>query len=283
MTSMMYVDCHTHLTNSIATDVYQAHESIRICSLAVGTDELQILSGGDSSPSTHRTDFKPSRYYSIGLHPMILPDDVLNHTEVDSFGIAVDGYINTMNKLIGRLQSKSASNRIVAIGEIGFDTRSVLSMQFQRILFDKQVALAELFSLPIVIHCVRAFDELISAYSEHSTKISKSDVNIKYGEGKSGSTAWVVHGYTKSQELAQALYSRGMYLSFGSAVLKASSGLKNALTVMPSSHLLLETDTYTGAIDDIYYHTAVHRNIPLEELRRSVLENVTKVFDIDFG
>jgi TatD DNase family protein len=265
---MMYVDCHTHLTNSTSADDIRVHESIRIYSLAVGTDEMQVLSNSDKNLTLHQTTSKPYRYFSIGLHPMIVPNDILNQAELTSFVNTVDSYISKLGELISRLRSESPSYRIVAIGEIGFDTRSVLPMEYQRILFDKQVALAESFSLPIVIHCVKAFDELLSAHSAHNKRTSSPK-------------AWVVHGYVKSQELAQTLCSRGMYLSFGSAVLKAESGLSNMLTTIPSSRLLLETDMYSGTIDEIYNHTATHRNISLEELKKVVYDNATKVFDIE--
>lgn len=86
---------------------------------------------------------------------------------------------------------------LIAIGEAGFDRLRGPSFGIQRKIFEDQVRLAEDCNKPVVIHCVKAWDELLAAHKK-----------LKPG------LPWLVHGFRGKKELADQLIARGMYLSF---------------------------------------------------------------------
>ena len=81
--------------------------------------------------------------YSIGIHPWYIVED-----RIDS-----DLQI---------IESKLQSINCVAIGECGLDKRIETPMALQQMVFEKQLALAEKYQKPVIIHCVAAFQEIIA-------------------------------------------------------------------------------------------------------------------------
>ena len=85
----------------------------------------------------------------------------------------------------------------IAIGEAGFDKLRGPSPELQRKVFEEQVAISEELKKPVVIHCVRAWDELLAVHKKLKPKMP-----------------WLIHGFRGNTELAAQLLSKGMYLSF---------------------------------------------------------------------
>ena len=81
-------------------------------------------------------------YASVGIHPWEL-------TEANA------------DTLWESLQKAVEDKRVVAIGECGLDKLKGASLDLQIALFKKEALLAEAYSIPLVIHCVKAFNELI--------------------------------------------------------------------------------------------------------------------------
>ena len=92
---------------------------------------------------------------------------------------------------------------------------------------------------PLVIHCVKAWDELLASHR-----------NLK------PETPWLVHGFRGKKELAlQQLLSKGMYLSFWfDFVLRPESA--ELLRFLPKERIFLETDGADVDIKDIYNKVA---------------------------
>ncbi len=51
---------------------------------------------------------------------------------------------------------------VIFLGECGFDRLKGEDLAFQTTVFEAQIRLAESISKPVVIHCVKAFNEIIS-------------------------------------------------------------------------------------------------------------------------
>lgn len=112
-----------------------------------------------------------------------------------------------------------AEPRVVAIGECGLDRFRGPSLEVQQQVFEQQIQLAEELGLPMIIHCVRAFNELIA-------------LRLKYRP----SQPWIVHGFRGKPELARQLVGHGFYLSLGSLYNLAVPA------AVPAAYLLHETD-----------------------------------------
>lgn len=114
----------------------------------------------------------------------------------------------------------------VAVGECGLDYYvEELDRERQQVLFDGQLALAQRFGLPVVVHARRAVDAVIAA--------------IRRFPGVRG----VVHSYAGSHEQARQLWDLGYLLGLGGPVTYERANRVRALAAtMPLEHLLLETD-----------------------------------------
>lgn len=110
--------------------------------------------------------------------------------------------------------------RVVAIGECGLDRFRGPSLEVQQRVFEQQIRLSEELGLPLIIHCVRAFAELIA-------------LRLKYKPAQ----PWIIHGFRGKPELAAQLVRHGFYLSLGRLHNLAVPG------AVPPEQLLHETDS----------------------------------------
>ena len=173
--------------------------------------------------------------YSIGIHPWYIVED-----RIDS-----DLQI---------IESKLQSINCVAIGECGLDKRIETPMALQQMVFEKQLALAEKYQKPVIIHCVAAFQEIIAI--KNKLKIT---------------VPMIIHGFSKNIEVANELIKNGFYLSFGKYLL-LNSELELVFNSVPNERLFLETDTIEEDIKAVYELAAKYKNIKLAEMQ-SIIEN----------
>ena len=128
-------------------------------------------------------------------------------------------------------------------------------MEFQETVIRKEIALSEEENLPLVIHCVRAFNELLQLHKELKPK-----------------QPWVIHGFRGKKEVAEMLLKAGFYLSFG------DSFQDTALCAVPLNRLFIETDESDKNIERLYRRVADVRGEALEVLVEGIRKNVESVF-----
>lgn len=151
---------------------------------------------------------------------------------------------------------------ITAIGECGLDRRCDVPFDAQRAVFEQQIDLSEQHGLPLIVHCVRAFDDLIALRRRRRP-----------------SMPWVVHGFNRTADLAQRLTDAGLLLSFGGALLRPGSSARDALIRVPGDRWLLETDDDADLrITDVYAAAADLTHVPFDELCTILQANFEAVF-----
>ncbi|MDY3142612.1 MAG: TatD family hydrolase [Parabacteroides sp.] len=96
------------------------------------------------------------------------------------------------------LRELCANHPVFAIGEAGLDKCVAVPWNRQLSLFRMQALLAESLQKPLIIHCVKAWSELLGMKREVSPTVP-----------------WLVHGFRGNGILAQQLLSHGLRLSFG--------------------------------------------------------------------
>ena len=117
-----------------------------------------------------------------------------------------------------------------AIGECGLDKYSQVDFDIQKQYFIKQIKLSELTHKPLIIHCVKAYNELLNL-----KKIYKP------------TQPWLIHGFRKNKNVAEQLIKAGCFLSFGQYY------NPEALTfAFQAGHAFLETDMDVMPIEDVY-------------------------------
>ena len=147
-------------------------------------------------------------YHSVGIHPW--------HTS--------DVNIST----IEQLNTLATHPQVVAIGETGIDALKGDTIDKQIEIFCHHVALSEQHQKPLIIHCVKAFNEIIALKKQlHPTM------------------PWIIHGFRGKPQLASLLINHGFYISLGEHFNPQS------VTVIPTNRLLFETDESTLDINTI--------------------------------
>ncbi|MBQ0049562.1 MAG: TatD family hydrolase [Bacteroidales bacterium] len=156
--------------------------------------------------------------------------------DVDSLGVhpwhAADADVEeVMNKLCIRLQNDE-NHRIAAIGECGLDKLCTVPFPQQMTIFRRHIAWSLRFRLPLIIHCVRAWNELLALRQEYALP--------------SGDVPWIVHGFRGKPELMQQLLRAGFFVSFG------FRHNINALRQCPPERCYFETDTDPRSVTDLH-------------------------------
>jgi TatD DNase family protein len=149
----------------------------------------------------------------------------------------------------------SSDPRIVAIGETGLDKLKGPSLDVQIPVFKKHIALSESLGKPIIIHCVKAWEELIKVKKE--TKPTQP---------------WVIHGYRGKPELTKRLINEGFLFSVGESI------NIDSLQMIPIDSLFCETDEGEMSIRDVYLQASQAINMDREEFALRIAENVRRVF-----
>lgn len=144
-------------------------------------DTAAATSGNTVVNITPGETIDPDGWYSIGIHPWSTASGP------PSFAT------------LRRLVADARRNNVVAIGECGFDTLRGGDIDLQQQVFDFQAKLARRLGLPLVIHCVKAYDRLAAAVRRH----------------RPAPGTWVVHGFRGKPQLARQLLDMGLSLSLG--------------------------------------------------------------------
>lgn len=150
---------------------------------------------------------------------------------------------------------------IVAIGETGLDRRCLVPFEDQIRVFTEHVQLADQLGVPLIIHAVKSFDEI-----------------LRLKKALQPASQWIIHGFRGGLVLADQLLSAGICLSFGRALLHPSDGLRRAVQITPPDQFFLETDEDDVSIGDLYLRAAEIRGISQQELVFFVYQNFLAVF-----
>jgi TatD DNase family protein len=184
---------------------------------------------------------QPGITFTFGIHPWDLNEN--NH-----------------DQLLANVIKTSCNPLVIAIGEAGFDKIKGPDISLQRKTFEEQVRIAEEYGKPVVIHCVRAWEELLQ---EH--KILKPKM------------PWLVHGFRGKPELGLQLISKGMYLSFWfDYILKQESA--QLIRSLPKDRIFLETDGADADIRDIYNKVSGDLEVSVDELKEIIFSNFNIFF-----
>ena len=145
-----------------------------------------------------------------------------------------------------------------AVGEIGLDKACEVDFEQQRAVFEAQLRLAEQYKKPVVVHCVRAFEEVISALEKFTLK------------------AVIFHGFIGSQEQAARAVKKGYFLSFGARTERSKKTIE-ALRATPLDRLFIETDEADTPIAEMYALVARLRNTEVEEIEEATSRNYERI------
>lgn len=151
-------------------------------------------------------------FFSIGIHPW-----------------HVEHWMDEINIVKSLAQNKHC----IAIGETGLDKHVTKNLSQQLRAFEAQIDLSEELELPLILHCVRSWPEVLKVRKRIKPK-----------------QQWIFHGFSKNGLLKEVL-KENILLSFGKALIHESQ-LGEILLLVPLEKILLETDNSGIPIETIY-------------------------------
>lgn len=181
-------------------------------------------------------------FYSIGIHPWYI---VKERIEAD----------------LEIINQKMTTENCLALGECGLDKRTEVPFELQAAVFERQLLLAEKHQKPVVVHCVAAFQEVITL---------KKRLGI--------TVPMIIHGFSKNEQVAKQLLDNGFYLSFGKYLIR-NPHLETVFKSIPNNRFFLETDTVDESIDIVYALAAKYKNSTVDELQQLLASNYKTVFN----
>lgn len=204
-------------------------------SLAPGTVELEsVYFGQEKAPVSPRR--------SVGLHPWYLQGFDLQTAEV-------------------WLREQACLPAVLAIGEAGLDKVTSTPWDLQVTAFQCCYNISEQFRKPLIIHCVRAYGEILDLKKQWKP-----------------SQPWIFHGFEKNAGTARMLLNAGCWLSFGAALFRQNSHAAEALRQSPADRFFLETDVSDYSIELVYEQAATIRGVVPDDLERLIQANFEDVF-----
>lgn len=226
-----FIDLHTHRRNT-ALDV-----------VAISNFSQKDFENGQNTEG--------SLFASVGLHPWFLRKE---------------NFENDFEKISQLVDNQN----IIAIGECGLDKIKGEDLAFQTHVFEAQIRLAESVSKPVLIHCVRAFNEVVAVKKRLNPTIPL-----------------VIHGFNKNVNVLNELLRHGFFISVGAAILAKNtadtegSSFANILTEIPFDRLFFETDNAENVkISTIYETAAKVLDKDINALKSIVYANFERHFKI---
>lgn len=190
------------------------------------------------------TQNEPDQLFSAGLHPWhigkVNPDECFQ---------AIERSIEQKNMLL--------------VGECGIDRSISTDFALQELYFKEQIYIAGEHNKPLIIHCVRAYSDILRLKKE-----TKSNV------------PWIIHGYRGNQIITQSLIKHEFYFSVGEPLLN-DKAKHDVLQIIPLKRLFFETDDHKISIGKIYLFAAQILKIDEKLLTEAIFNNFKIIFGAD--
>jgi len=209
---LVVFDSHAHLQDA------RIEEPARVWARARETGVTRVLLAGVDAADWERQaslEHLPGVFRSVGIHPQVVA--------------ALDESARASELALLERALATRSSSVVALGEIGMDGVGERRASYgaQAELFAAQLRLARAHDLPVILHVLRAHEEVLKVLA---------------AEGISAAGG-VVHSYSGSAELVPRYLEHGLHLSFSGSITWHEGGrAAKAVKACPRERLLVETD-----------------------------------------
>jgi len=123
--------------------------------------------------------------------------------------------------------------QVLAIGETGLDRRKGPDFEIQKLCWEKHIMLANETGLPLIVHCVKAWQDIFPL-------VSQSGVPVLLHDFRGNETI-----------LKQFLKLPHVFFSFGKSLLTSPTA-QTIFCLVPDDRFLLETDSAAISIESVY-------------------------------
>ncbi len=252
------VDSHCHLNykdliEQQAEVVARARQQGVGCMLAINTKLKEY------DQIVEIVETYPDVFGSVGIHP---------HEAENEPHVALEALV-----------TRAKHPKIVGIGETGLDYYyDNAPRDMQQVNFRSHIAAARDTGLPVIVHTRDADEDCVAILREEMAK---------------GSFTGVIHCFTASQWLADAVLELGFYISIsGIATFKNAKDLQATVQTIPMERLLVETDApflapvpHRGQtcepafVMDTARFVAALKGVDFDELQHATTKNFFQLFN----
>ena len=194
-------------------------------------------------------------YCAVGIHPENITESSIDDIE--------------------KIERLAGHPKAVAIGEIGLDYYWDIPKEPQKVIFEKQLILANKLNMPVNVHDREAHGDVLEYLRKYKPK-------------------GILHSFSGSVEMAREIVKLGMYIGIGGVVtFKNARKSVEVVQDIPLERIVLETDcpylspvpfrgkrNHSGMIIYTAEKIAEIKNISVEEVLKETCENAKKVYNI---
>ena len=198
-----FVDTHCHIFASDYESIYEVLEN------ASNNHVKYIINNGSNNESNKEVinliKEYPCMYGAIGIHPEVVDYYSLENLEF--------------------IENNISNGKIIAIGEIGLDyhyTKENKDKQME--LFDSQLALADKYNIPVIVHSRDATLDTINLLKKHNCR-------------------GVIHSFSGSLETAKIYIKMGYLLGINGVITFKNANIKDVIKNVGIENIVLETDS----------------------------------------
>lgn len=225
MNPIPYIDVHTHLYRT----------------------EKETVTVQNIFPGEGFAAFSGRNFYSVGLHPWYIKTQEGN------------------NDLLLQVEDAVEFDHVIFIGECGLDKSVETDFNEQQRVFEAQAFMSEEVEKPLIIHCVKAYNEVIEMHKKLHPKMP-----------------WIMHGYNGSLEMTKQLADKNFLFSFGGILFNENAKAIDSIKYLPLDRIFFETDEYEGDVEKMYQKGAELKELPLEKLKETVWKNFNRIENVSF-
>jgi len=204
---MKFVDAHTHLSDAehstCVPEIVAEAESLGVVALVSNSMDLKTSLGSLELAERHPCFV----YAAVGIHPL----NVQALTEQE------------LEKTLELVRKQKHNKAVVAVGEIGLDSKYMQIWEKQMEVFDSMLHLAEELDLPVIIHSRGTTVQIVDMLPSYKVK----RVLLHWFSNPVGSLSKAVdNGYCISEGVPTVY----------------SAGIREVVKKVPLTNLLTETD-----------------------------------------
>lgn len=259
---MKFVDAHIHLSD----EEYSGCEN-EVVEEAKNANVVALVSNSMDLRSSRKSldlakQYQGSVYAALGIHPWT----VKNLAE------------NELQQTLDLISEQSQKELLVAIGEIGLDSKYVDIWDRQLKVFDSMLRLAERLNLPVIIHSRGTTAQVVDMLPSYNVK------------------KVLLHWFSNPICALSKAVENGFYISEGAPTVY-SNGIRDIVKKIPLNALLTETDgpvrffkppfkgkrTTSAFIPMIVSAIAELKEIDAESVAEQVAKNFQSFFGIKLG
>lgn len=276
-----YIDTHGHVNFNAFKD-----DGDEVVQRALDNGVGIVMPGSQIDTSKRAVEYAkkwkhPFIKAAVGLHPIHLEDIQIDDSEVEG---QVKFHTRKEEFRRAAYEDLLKEDVVVAVGEIGLDywrlpegeEEAKIYKRKQTDTLNNQLDLAADYNKPVILHCRKAHDDLISIIEDY---ISSRGVN----------PPGIMHSYTGNRDQLRSFLALGWYIGFNGIIFKLN--LENVIKDTPLDRIVLETDSpyltppeaeverdEPSFIKYTAKKIAEIKDITEEEVARQTTENAKRVF-----